>query len=101
MDREVRLDRTIAAPVREAQVGGKVVGLINGRPVAEVALVASTPVSQVWTASMAPWTGWSMLLAALLLGPRYARTFAKGARRRRRRVASRRGDADYGWEGNG
>ncbi|HEU4752996.1 MAG TPA: hypothetical protein VFU47_07795, partial [Armatimonadota bacterium] len=93
-EREIRAERTLGAPVRQDQVGGTLVGMVGGRPVGQVDVVAAQPVSQIWTASVAPWTGWSMGLALLLLGPRYVRAFAKGARRRRRGFAKGRGDAD-------
>jgi D-alanyl-D-alanine carboxypeptidase (penicillin-binding protein 5/6) len=95
---EVRVDlaRDLRAPVQADQIGGMLVATVDGRPVAEVNLVAARPVSQVWTASVAPWTGWWMAFAALLMVPRYARAFGKSARRRRRRLAARRGAADPG-----
>jgi D-alanyl-D-alanine carboxypeptidase (penicillin-binding protein 5/6) len=102
-EREIRAQAALTAPVRQDQSGGKLVALVAGRPVAEVDLVPAQPVDRVWTATMAgvagPWTGPSMLLALLLLGPRYVRAFAKGARRRRRRVASRCGEPDLQREG--
>jgi serine-type D-Ala-D-Ala carboxypeptidase (penicillin-binding protein 5/6) len=95
MEREIRAAGELRAPVLQDQVGGKLVGLVNGQPVAETDLVAAGPVGQVWTAGMMPWTGWSLGLAALLMVPRYARAFAKGARRRRRRVPARRRSPDH------
>jgi len=94
MAREVHAQQGIEAPVRQDQPGGHLVGLIDGRAVAQVNLVAAQPVSRVWTASVAPWTSLSLVALGLVLGPRYARTVAKSARRRRRRVASRRRELD-------
>jgi len=100
-EREVHARREFQAPVGQDQVGGRVVAMLNGRPVAQVDLVAAQPVRQVWMAGMAPWTGWSMLVFTLVLGPRYARAFAKSARRRRRRLAARRRSPGGGREGLG
>jgi D-alanyl-D-alanine carboxypeptidase len=91
---EIHATEGMPAPIRADQVGGRLVGLVDGRPLAEVNLVAARPVGQVWTASVAPWTGWWMILAALFMGPRYARAIGKSARRRRRSLAARRGAAD-------
>ncbi|MFN3650445.1 MAG: D-alanyl-D-alanine carboxypeptidase family protein [Armatimonadota bacterium] len=117
IERSIQLASEMRAPVTQRQVGGKLVGLVDGRPVAEVPLVATGAVGRVWLAGMAPWTGWTLVLAAVALGPRYARsiasraarraagsspgasgTAAKSTRRRRRGVAARRRTADYDWE---
>lgn len=97
-EREIRTLQGVTAPVARNQVGGQLVGLVGGREIARVDLVAARPVSQAWMAAsmVGPWTGASAVLAFLLFGPRYVRAFAKGARRRRRRVAKRRGGSDRG-----
>jgi serine-type D-Ala-D-Ala carboxypeptidase (penicillin-binding protein 5/6) len=104
-EREVRTDEGIPAPVRREQVGGKLVALVDGQPVAQVDLLTAQPVERVWTAAVAagvaPWGGWSFFLMALVLGPRYARTFAKGALRRRRGLAPGCGSPDPQREGLG
>lgn len=99
--REVRVRQGLPAPIEQDQVCGRLVALVDGKPIAEVDLVAAETVGQVWHAGLAPWSGWSMGLAAVLLGPRYARTVAKSARRRRRRLQARRGGADRRGEGCG
>jgi D-alanyl-D-alanine carboxypeptidase (penicillin-binding protein 5/6) len=99
-EREIRV-KPVRAPVAQDQVAGKVVALVGGQPIGEVELVAAHPVAGVWTAGMMPWTGGSVALAALLFGPRYARAFAKSARRRRRRLKARSRKPDLGREGCG
>jgi D-alanyl-D-alanine carboxypeptidase (penicillin-binding protein 5/6) len=101
LQREIRTAGTLKAPIRQDQVAGHVVALAAGVPIGEVEVVATRPVSQLWTASVLPWPGLSMGLAALLLGPRYVRKIAKSARRRGRRVTARRGDPDRGGPGLG
>lgn len=94
-EREIRALQGQPAPIAQNQVSGQLVGLVGGREVARVDLVAAHPVGQAWTvASAAPWTGGSLALGFLLFGPRYVRAIAKTARRRRRRLAQRRRDAD-------
>ncbi len=97
-EREIRAVSEIQAPIRARQISGKVLALIGGRAVAQTDLVTAKPVGQAWTASVAagvaPWGGWSMILAAIILVPRYARTVAKGALRRRRCLTPRCGAAD-------
>ncbi|MGV3719699.1 MAG: D-alanyl-D-alanine carboxypeptidase family protein, partial [Actinomycetota bacterium] len=66
--REVRASGTLKAPVDQDQVAGKVVALVDGRQVAEIDLKAQQPVGQVWTASVAPFTGWSLLMVMVYLG---------------------------------
>jgi D-alanyl-D-alanine carboxypeptidase (penicillin-binding protein 5/6) len=90
----------LRAPLSENQVAGNVVALVDGQPVSQVELLAGRPVTQVWTASMAPFTGWSFTLALLVLGTRYARAAAKSSRKRRRRLAARRRELDLEWEDN-
>jgi len=99
-DREVRPVGSLAAPVEQDQAVGKVLALVDGRAVAEVALRAERPVGQVWTASVAPFTGWSLLMVAVYLGICYARAVAKSSRRRRRRLAARSRELDLEWEGH-
>jgi D-alanyl-D-alanine carboxypeptidase (penicillin-binding protein 5/6) len=99
--REIRAQGSLQAPVRGEQVGGTLVGLVDGRPVAQADLVAAASVSQSWTSLAAPWTGWGMLLFCFVMSPRYARAFTKGPRRRRRRVAPRRRAAHCGGESYG
>lgn len=96
--REIRTTEKLAAPVDQDQVAGKVIALVDGKKVAEVDLVAQRAVSQVWTASAAPFTGWSVLMVVLYLGMRYARAAAESSRRRRRRLAARRRELDLEWE---
>ena len=95
-EREIRVTEGLPAPIHQAQVGGTLLAVVNGKAVAQVDLLAARPISRVWTASVAPVTGWSMGFAALLLVPRYARKIAKSSRRRRRRLAARRGELDFG-----
>jgi serine-type D-Ala-D-Ala carboxypeptidase (penicillin-binding protein 5/6) len=80
----------LKAPIAQDQTAGTLAAVLDGQTVAQIDLVAEAPVQVIWTAGVAPFTGWSALLAALVLAPRYVRTFAKSARRRRRRLASRR-----------
>lgn len=101
MGTEVRLAAGIEAPVQEAQVAGQLFATLNGRTVGRVDLVTAGKVSRAWTASASPWSGWPVLLVGLVLVRGYARTIAKGARRRGRRVATRRGELDHGGEGFG
>ena len=99
-EREIRAIDGLRAPIAENQVAGKVVALVDGQPVSQVELLAGRPVTQVWTASVAPFTGWSFTLALLVLGTRYARAAAKSSRKRRRRLAARRRELDLEWESN-
>jgi len=103
--REIRIDEGVTAPVGTAQAAGKVLALVDGAPVAQVDLVTAAPVERAWTAavaaSVAPWGVWSFMFAAMLLGPRYARTFAKGTRRRWGRFEAGCRDADQQWKGLG
>ena len=99
-EREIRI-RAVRAPIDRDQVAGTLVGLVDGQPVGQVNLVPARPVTMVWTASVAPWTGWSMLMVVLFWGPRYARAFAKSTRRRRRRLAQRRRNAHQCWQSLG
>lgn len=99
-EREIRAVDGLRAPIAENQVAGKVVALVDGQPVSQVELLAGRPVTQVWTASVAPFTGWSFTLALLVLGTRYARAAAKSSRKRRRRLAARRRELDLEWESN-
>jgi len=98
---EIQTENGLRAPVAENQVVGKVVARVDGQPVSQVELLAGRPVTQVWTASVAPFTGWSFTLALLVLGTRYARAAAKSSRKRRRRLAARSRELDLEWESNG
>ena len=96
-EREIHALQGIPAPITQNQVGGQLVGLVGGREVARVDLVAAHAVDEAWSlASAAPWTGGSLALGLLLLGPRYARAIAKSARRRRRRLETGRRQPDLG-----
>ncbi len=104
-ERVVRISGSVEAPVRAEQAAGTVTGLVNGHPVAEVPVVAVSPVPAVWTASLASmfpsspwWLAVSLLLTAVFLGPRYARAFTKGAFRRRRRLPARSGTTHFAGE---
>src|SRR5207248_7885739 len=77
MQREVHAEQGIEAPVQQSHICGRLVGLIDGKTVAQVDLVPAQPVSQIWTASLAPWTPVSAVVLGLFLVPRYARTVAK------------------------
>jgi len=94
VEKEIRYSG-LWAPVRQDQVAGKLVGLIDGRAVAEVSLVTAEPVRQTWAAAAAPWTVLPLFVFGMVLGPRYGRAFTKSARRRRRRLATRRRGADH------
>jgi D-alanyl-D-alanine carboxypeptidase (penicillin-binding protein 5/6) len=87
---QINAARRLKAPIAQDQPAGTLAATLDGQTVAQVDLVAEEPVQIIWTAGVAPFTGWSALLAALVLAPRYVRTFAKSTRRRRRRVAKRR-----------
>ncbi len=87
---QVVITPQLKAPIARDQPAGTMAAVLDGQTVAQVDLVAEAPVQVIWTASVAPFTGWSALLAALVLAPRYVRTFAKSTRRRRRRLAKRR-----------
>jgi D-alanyl-D-alanine carboxypeptidase (penicillin-binding protein 5/6) len=101
-EREIRVQNGLRAPIEEAQLGGRLVAVVDGQPVSQVDLLTTRPVTQVWTASVAPFTGWSFTLALLVLGTRYVRsTAAKSARRRRRRLATRSRNPDLEWESDG
>lgn len=100
-EREIQPQNGLRAPIADNQVAGKVVALVDGQAVSQVELLAGRPVTQVWTASVAPFTGWSFTLALLVLGTRYARAAAKSSRKRRRRLAARRRELDLEWESNG
>lgn len=99
--REVRAAGSLKAPVDRDQVAGKVVALVDGRQVAEIDLKAQQPVGQVWTAGVAPFTGWTLLMGIVYLGICYARAAAKSSRRRRRRLAARSRELDLEWESYG
>jgi D-alanyl-D-alanine carboxypeptidase (penicillin-binding protein 5/6) len=90
VQQQVFVDPHLKAPVAQHQPAGTLAAVLDGQTVAQVELVAEAPVQVIWTAGVAPFTGWSALLAGLVLAPRYVRTFAKSARRRRRRLAKRR-----------
>lgn len=94
LEREVRLLKDLPAPVEQSQVVGRVIALVDGQPLGEVDLVADRAVDPAKTLALVPWTGLSMFLAALTLGPRYARAFTKGTLRRRRRVPQGSGEPD-------
>ncbi len=99
---EIALNAPLRAPLLPDAHVGTLIGKVNGTPVAWAPLAPCAPVSQLWTASISPWGGWSALLIGIvILGPRYARTLAKGALRRRRRFATRRGGLDHPGPGCG
>lgn len=101
LEREVRILNDVPAPIGEAQVMGRAIAMVDGQALGEVDLVADRSVGQVKAAALVPWTTGSMLLAALTLVPRYARTIAKGPLFRRRRVSPRGGEPDFEREGDG
>lgn len=103
IEREIHTPESLPAPVAQGQAAGTVTAVVDGIPQCHAEIVADAPVApQVWTAGIvSPWTGgWMMALAVFLFGPRYARAFAKSARRRRRRLAARCGEPDRQWEGH-
>lgn len=87
---DYHLDRTLRAPIRPYEPVGTLSVRLDGQVLGQVSVVNGHAVTQTWTAAAAPWTGAPLLLAALVWGPKYARTFTKGARRRRRRLPSGR-----------
>jgi D-alanyl-D-alanine carboxypeptidase (penicillin-binding protein 5/6) len=88
------------APLRRDRAVGTAVAYLNGQFVARGELVPARAVAMGWTGKLSHWGGWSLLTLMLLaLGPRYARSVAEGARRRRGRVAPRGRSADLGWPG--
>jgi D-alanyl-D-alanine carboxypeptidase (penicillin-binding protein 5/6) len=97
IEREIHTPKTLQAPVSMGHAAGTVTAVVDGIPQGQVEIIASTPVApRVWMASVAsPWTGGGMILAAFILGSRYARAFAKSSRRRRRRLAARRREPDH------
>jgi serine-type D-Ala-D-Ala carboxypeptidase (penicillin-binding protein 5/6) len=100
-EREVRVLHGLRAPVLEDQVAGTVVGLVEGRPVGQVDLVAAQPVAEgQMQAGLLPWSGAWLVLGFGVLGTRYARAFAKGARRRRRGFTAGCRGADPEGEGD-
>jgi D-alanyl-D-alanine carboxypeptidase (penicillin-binding protein 5/6) len=93
MDRELKL-QALTAPVRDEQAVGTLTAVYDGQVRAAAPLVAEAAVTKDWLAVATQGLGVTMGLMLLGLGPRYARAFAKGSRRRRRRVPARRGRVD-------
>lgn len=108
-----RVERSLSlspqeAPVRPGQVLGRLwvtvdgkpaphVCLIGGRPAGGAPLLAGRQVSKNWIGLGTRFgTGPLAVLLFVGLAPRYARALAKGSRRRRRRVPSRRRSDDPG-----
>ena len=106
---EVRPAPGLAAPIRKGQQVGTMNALVNGVSVAEVKLlaaedaaVAPLPAAIHKAGSMLPGTLAGVGgLGVLLIAWRYGTTSAKGARRRRNRLASARGGNDRGGSGLG
>jgi D-alanyl-D-alanine carboxypeptidase (penicillin-binding protein 5/6) len=91
--RSIRLDR-LGAPVEASQLIGTVTAVYDGQAQATSALLAAGTVQKDWVSVFAH--GF-VVVAGLTLcgfGPRYARAFTKGSRRRRRRVPARRRGMD-------
>ncbi|MBI3910153.1 MAG: D-alanyl-D-alanine carboxypeptidase [Armatimonadetes bacterium] len=90
--------RSLAAPLAERQVAGKIYGYLNGQMLSVADAGAGAAVARRF-----PFWPWTMVLLGMVLVPRYARALAKGARRRRRRLpatgrgADRPGPRGRGW----
>ncbi len=97
---EVRLGRGLQAPLRKDQAVGSVFAYLNGALVGRADLVAGRSIEVAWTAGISRWGGWPLLLLlGITLGPRYARTLAEAARRRRRRLEAGVGVTHREWAG--
>jgi D-alanyl-D-alanine carboxypeptidase (penicillin-binding protein 5/6) len=79
----------LKAPLRRDQPIGTLCGLIDGRVQAAGSVVAGAAVEPDWTADAGRYGFWGVAVVTVAGIRGYARSFAKGARRRRRRVPAR------------
>jgi D-alanyl-D-alanine carboxypeptidase (penicillin-binding protein 5/6) len=79
----------LKAPIRRDQPIGTLCGLVDGRVQVAGAVVAGAEALADWRADAGRVGGWGVALLVVVCGRRYARAFAKGPRRRRRRVPAR------------
>jgi D-alanyl-D-alanine carboxypeptidase (penicillin-binding protein 5/6) len=94
----LHLNGDLEAPVRAGTPVGTLTARLDGRDVAQIPVETSQSVERVSASHAAVWTGWTLVLALVVLGPKYARTIAKGSRRSRRRLSTRRRSVDCGGE---
>jgi D-alanyl-D-alanine carboxypeptidase (penicillin-binding protein 5/6) len=100
VESRLAVSHNLRAPLKQDQVVGNLRGYLDGQLVTSTPIIAGEGVAVSWAAGMSEWGSWSLLAMLLMaFGPRYARAVAKGARRRRRGVASQIGDPDLGWAG--
>lgn len=100
--REIRLESSVRAPISDNQRVGKVIASVDGLQVAEANLVAPARIASSWTAVMSLWGAWFLLIVlGVVLGPRYARSFAEGALRGRHRISPPVREPHFEWPGHG